>query len=197
MNLDTIVLYGLDLIVASPLVGTDMEVSCVLISFDCVADFGALFPKSKLGIGSARKDRGDDRTQLVFRDRERSVFLNLVKKVDHYSAVSLLLKDVGVLAAPEFQRPSGLFQVCYKARRWVTVLRPTIPGCGNSLSEAGTFGPVVIKPEKLRFGDAGSNMNNERDMIGGPTSHGGKGGVGEDDVSSKINESTVESLEGG
>lgn len=165
VELAIIVFDGLNLVPAASLVRAHMEVPGILIPFNCSTDLSALLPQGKFGLSDTGEHHGDDSAQIRLRGGERSVLLHTVQEVDHNLAVCFLLGDVGVSPPPKLQRTSGLLEVMRNVGSRVTAWNLIMPSRSHSLSEAWAASPVVVKPESIGQGDAGSDVSDERHMV--------------------------------
>jgi hypothetical protein len=69
----------MDVIFATPLIRTGMEIPSVLIPFNRSTNFGSMFPDQELSVRYPRKDRGDDGAQAVLSNRQDPILLNVVE----------------------------------------------------------------------------------------------------------------------
>jgi hypothetical protein len=86
-----IVFNDLNLIFATSLVRTNMEVSGVLVSFERDSDLGSLLPDCEFCTGKAREHNNNDNAQLELGRGKDPLFLNVVEEVNHNLAILLLL----------------------------------------------------------------------------------------------------------
>jgi hypothetical protein len=145
MKFTALMLNDLNLISPMTLVGTSMEVSCVLISLYSCSYFTVLFPELKLRLSDPVEYTDDERAKVALLLGKGASLLNMIKKVDHNPAVGLLLGEVGLLFSPHPKLKPSIFQFSSKDCKGVTVAGLAIPRSVHNCIETGIVDPEILK----------------------------------------------------
>jgi len=95
---------------------------------------------------------------------------------------------------PISERKAGFFKLGGKHSSWITVVRPTTPGCGRDLAESGALNPIVLKAKELRLRGGGREINLYRNMVRGGSGERREDSTGKPLIPGKINEHSVQPL---
>lgn len=167
VKLTPVMFDDLDLVLLVSIIGTGMEEAGVLIPLNCRSDFAPLLPHQQFCMGDATQDDSDDDSEVGLRHRQGLVFFDMVHEVVHDPTVSFLLVEVGSVPSPLLERPSSFLKIGREDSCGFIVTRRTTLGSSYNLTEASALGPDILKAKKHGFGDAGGNVDDERNVVRG------------------------------